>query len=154
MLARPMQWGRTMESVMEQQQESLIRMLRTHPRAAPGAESSLAAVIQSCFICAQACVACADACLAEEQRNDLVRCIRLNLDCADICFPTGRILSRQTEVEQQVVEHMLQACVAACGVCAQECGFHGEHMEHCKVCEEACRACERACNELHSTRRH
>jgi hypothetical protein len=40
---------------------------------------------------------CADACLGEEKVEMLRRCIRLNLDCADVCNATGRMLSRQQE---------------------------------------------------------
>jgi hypothetical protein len=56
----------------------------------------LARCIEACFSCGQACTACADACLAEDSVTDLARCIRLNLDCADICDVTGRVLSRQS----------------------------------------------------------
>lgn len=54
----------------------------------------LAACIDACVDCAQTCTACADACLAEDMVADLRRCIRTNLDCADICEVTGRVLSR------------------------------------------------------------
>ena len=37
---------------------------------------------------------CADDCLSEDDHADLVRCIRLDLDCADVCDATGRILTR------------------------------------------------------------
>lgn len=40
----------------------------------------------------------ADACLAEgEHLQQLVKCIHVNLDRADICEVTARELSRQTE---------------------------------------------------------
>jgi uncharacterized membrane protein len=80
-----------------------------------------------------------------------VRCIRLNLDCADVCATTGNVLSRQTAFEPAVAMAMVQACAEACRVCADECERHAEHMEHCRVCADACRGCERACNELASS---
>lgn len=81
----------------------------------------------------------------------LNRCIRLDLDCADICDATGRIVSRQTATEPQLVRAVLEACATACKLCGDECDQHGQHgMEHCRVCAEACRRCEQACNELRS----
>jgi hypothetical protein len=41
-------------------------------------------------------VSCADACLAEDLVKELTQCIRLNLDCADVCNITGRIATRRT----------------------------------------------------------
>lgn len=43
-----------------------------------------------CVECAEVCTACADACSAEGDPKMLVRCIRLNLDCADLCLATAR----------------------------------------------------------------
>jgi hypothetical protein len=123
-------------------------MLRTHPRPARVEVGALAGCIQACFDCAQSCTACADACLGEQDLQMLVRCIRLNLDCADVCGTTGRLLSRQTEADWEVLRLQLNACAAACQVCGVECEKHAEHHEHCKVCAEACRRCEQACNSL------
>ena len=44
----------------------------------------LAACIEACFDCAQTCTACADACLSEDMLAELTRCIRVNLDCANV----------------------------------------------------------------------
>lgn len=126
-------------------------MLRTHPRTRQDDSNGLSACIEACFECAQACTACADACLSEAQVKMLVRCVRLNLDCADICAVTGRLLSRQTEANQQLLHHQVQACVTACRVCGDECAQHAQHHEHCRVCAEACRRCEEACKDLLGT---
>ncbi len=124
-------------------------MLETHPQAT--ANEALARCIQRCFVCAMTCTSCADACLAEEQVHELVRCIRLNLDCADVCDVTGRVLTRQTSSEPRLAQGMLDACVPACRACAEECERHAPHHEHCRVCAEACRRCEQACEELRSS---
>jgi hypothetical protein len=123
-------------------------MIQTHPQST-GANDVLFACIRACFDCAQACTACADACLGEADPKTLDRCIRLNLDCADLCQATGRIVSRQTALDPQMIAVALQACVAACCLCGDECERHAQHgMEHCRVCAEACRACEQACDAL------
>ena len=78
--------------------------------------------------------ACADACLGEEDTRMLARCIRLNLDYADVCESTGKILSRQTAFEPEMVRAALQACAEACRLCGEKCERHAEHHEHCYVC--------------------
>lgn len=123
------------------------QMLRTHPNPTIS-DDTVAACIRACFDCAQACTACADACLGEPDPKPLVQCIRLNLDCADLCDTTGRIITRQTAFERQMVSAALHACATACRLCAEECERHAPHMEHCRVCAEACRQCERACQAL------
>ncbi|MDP8959859.1 MAG: four-helix bundle copper-binding protein, partial [Actinomycetota bacterium] len=91
----------------------------------------------------------ADACLSEQQVAELVKCIRLNLDCADVCETTGRVLSRQTEYDANLTRSLLQACAQACKTCGDECDRHASMgMEHCRVCAQACRRCEQACNDL------
>ena len=69
-------------------------MLETYPKDLGGIDTQkLAECIEACFECAQTCTACADACLAEDMVAELTQCIRLNLDCADLCETTGRVLS-------------------------------------------------------------
>lgn len=135
---------------MRQSTDYISRMLRAHPRRAGDGASALEVCITACLDCAIVCTACADACLAEEQREGLIRCIRLDADCADICEVTARVLSRQTEVERRMVEGLLSACTQACALCADECAVHAARMDHCRICEEACRACQEACGRLHA----
>jgi len=123
-------------------------MLQTHTRKPQVDAALLAQCIEACFDCAQSCTACADACLGEQQLQMLIRCIRLNLDCADVCDTTGRLLSRQTEADWGLVRAQLQACATACRVCGAECERHGGHMEHCRLCAESCRRCEEACDRV------
>lgn len=80
----------------------------------------------------------------------LARCIRLDLDCADVCDATGRILSRQTAFDMQMAGTALRACAETCRLCAEECEKHAQemNMEHCRICAEACRRCESSCNDL------
>lgn len=124
------------------------QMLQTHPGKTSMDRAALLECIQACFDCAQSCIACADACLGEKNPADMVRCIRLNQDCANVCEATGKVLSRQTAFEPQLANALLQACSVACRLCAEECGKHAKMMEHCRVCEESCRRCEEACRKL------
>ncbi len=102
---------------------------------------NLAAPI-ACIDHAQACTACADACLGEQDTQMLARCIRLDLDCADLSDATGKIPSRQAASDPT----MLRAARQECKLCGDECGQRGR--QHCAACAEACRRCEQACNAL------
>jgi hypothetical protein len=124
------------------------QMIDTHPGKAVYDRALLLDCIGACFDCAQACVACADACLGEADPKPMTACIRLNQDCADVCETTGKILSRQTALDRNVVRSIIQACQTICASCAVECERHGSAMEHCRVCADACRACERACAKV------
>ena len=122
-------------------------MLSKHPSPSKYLDQIVAAV-DSAFACEQCCTSCADACLGENGDMDLTACIRTNLDCADICAATGRVLSRQTEPSPAVLRAQLQACIAACYACADGCSEHADHHEHCRVCMECCRECSKACQAL------
>jgi hypothetical protein len=123
-------------------------MLETHPRPANIDRTQLAATIDTLIMCSEACTACADACLSEDMVGSLTTCIRLNLDCADICATTARVLSRQTGFDAAIARTQLEACATACMTCAAECAMHAGMHEHCRICAEACSRCERACREL------
>ncbi len=72
-------------------------MLDAYPADLGGIDKqALAACIDACLVCAQTCTACADACLSEEMVAELRKCIRTDLDCADVCAATGSVLSRHT----------------------------------------------------------
>jgi hypothetical protein len=78
----------------------------------------------------------------------MVKCIRLCLDCTDVCTATAGVLSRLAEYDPGATRPLLEACVAICRSCGDECERHAPHHEHCRVCEQACRRCERACQDL------
>ena len=126
-------------------------MLQSYPGTMNLDREQLARVIESLVECAQACTACADACLSEEMVADLRPCIRTDLDCADSCGTTARILSRHTGYDANITRAHLEACIAACRACGDECEQHAGMHEHCRVCAEACRACEQACRDLLAT---
>src|SRR6266496_5873271 len=81
-----------------------MAMLDTDPSQPLLDKQLLARCIDTCLECEQACTACADADLGEQMVADLVKCARLNLDCADMCQTTARVLSRQTRSEEHTSE--------------------------------------------------
>jgi Domain of Unknown Function (DUF326) len=109
--------------------------------------AQLTAAIDAISDCAQACTADTDADLSEQDVTGMVRCIRLCLDCTDVCTATAAVISRPAGYDADVTRPLLQACVAICKSCGDECERHA-HMQHCRVCAEACRRCEQACRKL------
>lgn len=126
-------------------------IIATHPHVKGNTNEPLITCIEECYDCAQTCTVCADACLGEESVATLAQCIRLNLDCADICAAAGAMASRRTGSNEAVLISSLQACAAACRSCGDECAKHARHHEHCKICAEACRRCADACDQAVSS---
>jgi hypothetical protein len=124
------------------------QMLDTYPKSINLDRTLIARCIEVLVDCSQACTACADACLSEDTVAQLVKCVRTNLDCADICDITARILSRHTGYDVYLTRAAVQACAQTCATCADECERHAQLHHHCRVCAEACRQCEQACRDL------
>ncbi|HTI85235.1 MAG TPA: four-helix bundle copper-binding protein [Alphaproteobacteria bacterium] len=122
-------------------------IISAHPDVQGNVSDVLIRCIEECFGCGQTCTSCADACLAEPKIDRLKECIRRCLDCADVCLATGRVVSRRTGSDRNVVRQMLEACAAACRYCGDVCEHHAKEHEHCRICGEECRRCERACRE-------
>ena len=93
--------------------------------------------------CAPECSHCAMACLEEDDVNMMTRCIKLDIDCADVCRLTASLLARGSEHGI----HLLKECAEICDACAEECEKHS-HMEHCKYCAEVCRHCAEECSAM------
>jgi len=123
------------------------QMIASHPSVRGRTNDLLIRCIEACYDCAQSCVACADASLGEDMVKDLIRVIRLDLDCSDICVATGQIASRRTGADPGLIRRVIETCVEACRVCAEECERYADRYEHCRMCAESCRACEQACKD-------
>jgi len=127
----------------------LSKMLSAHPHPAGSNGDEARACIEACAECTQACTVCADACLAEDDVQPLVNCIRLNLDCADVCHVTGQLMTRPSHRDAPALRSQLEACVEICRACADECESHARRgLEHCRICAEACRKCAEACERM------
>ena len=77
-------------------------LLDTYPRTFNVDAGVLAATIDALNDCAQACTADADDNLSEHNLTEMVKCIRLCLDCADVCTATVGVTSRQTDYDANV----------------------------------------------------
>lgn len=122
---------------------SIQTMIAEHPRGALETHNAaaLGRAVRSTMLCSAICTSCADACLTEPM--DMSQCIRVNLDCADLCQATSRIASRRTGHDRQLVRAVLRACIEACQRCAVECGRHAN--PHCQHCAQMCQDCAEDC---------
>lgn len=126
---------------------SIKEMIRDHPDVRDDYNEALAEAVKHAMYCAAICNSCADADLAEDM--DMSRCIRLCLDCSDVCTATYRVATRRTDHNVRVIRAMLEACITACETCAEECERH-DHP-HCQRCAKMCRECAESCRAALST---
>ena len=124
------------------------QMLDTFTRNVDVDADVLASAIDAMSDCAQACNADNAADLSEPNLADMVRCIRLCLDCTDICATAAAVTSRLVEYDPGVLRPLLESCVAICHSCGDECERHAPMHAHCRVCAQACRRGEQACRAL------
>jgi hypothetical protein len=90
------------------------QMLDSYSRTINVDNGVLAATIDALNDCAQACTADVDADLGEPNVSEMVKCIRLCLDCADVCAATVAHTSRLTEYNSRITKLLLEACAATC----------------------------------------
>ena len=89
--------------------------------------------------CINHCNYCADACLDEDNVKMMVKCIRIDRVCAEVCSTLDQLLA----TGYHDVDDLIRYCIKVCKACAEECEKH-EH-EHCKACAKACRNCASVC---------
>src|SRR5262245_11285258 len=129
--------------------ESLDDALSTASSGKPHVDTrSLAECMEACAACEIACLACADSCLTETDLVALRRCIRLDLDCADLCGTTLRLLARSIDGDARRLRAVVEACARACATCGAECHLHEIDHEHCRLCADAGRRCAERCGRV------
>lgn len=122
-------------------------LLQNHPKP-NAANDAYSKCIEACLACTIVCTVCADSCLSGGADAAMVDCVRTDLDCADLCAATARIVARQSGSGAATIRAAVEACAAVCRACAEECRSHADQHEHCKACAEACERCAEACEAL------
>jgi hypothetical protein len=122
---------------------SIQKMISEHPDvvASGHVNEPLGQAVKHAMYCSAICNSCADACLAEDM--DMSQCIRLCLDCSDVCEATYRIAMRRTGGNRELIRAQLATCIKACELCEAECAKH-DH-DHCRRCAQMCRECAEDC---------
>ncbi|RZJ68504.1 MAG: four-helix bundle copper-binding protein [Flavobacterium sp.] len=98
--------------------------------------------ISACLECVVACNHCAVSCTKEEHVHMMVKCIRLDMECAAICYGAAQLMAFESEKSGDICA----ICAEICDACAMECSQH-DH-DHCQACAEACRKCAQACRMM------
>lgn len=135
----------------EEDRMHTAQIIAMRPRVRGNLNAVLLRCIDECQDCARACTRSAVACLSESDVRQLVQCIRLDLDCADLCLAAAALGSRRTGTNRDILRGMLEICSDGCRICAEECERHAGRHEHCRTCTDACRRCERACRDAASS---
>lgn len=99
--------------------------------------------IKACDDAAKACDFCVSACLTDRNVAEMAACIKLSLDCAELCRLGSALMSRGSQFAGEVAN----LCAVACDACAADCEKHKD-MAHCAACAEACRRCAAACRKM------
>jgi hypothetical protein len=87
------------------------QMLDAYPVTVTVDADMLAATIDAVSDCAQACTADTDADLSEQILAEMVTCVRLCLNCTDICTATAGVIGRLAEYDPGYYQ------AAAAGLC-------------------------------------
>ncbi|QGU09841.1 four-helix bundle copper-binding protein [Leclercia sp. J807] len=98
--------------------------------------------IESCYLCAAACDHCAASCLEEGNLDMMRECIKLDMQCANICRLAAQFMTLNSDSSQA----LCRLCADVCQKCGDECGKH-EH-DHCQECSRACHHCAEQCRKM------
>jgi hypothetical protein len=101
-------------------------------------EELMRACIDACAACEQACTVCA---------TQLMSCSPACMNCADMCATMMRSMLRMQGMTPAVMMSMLDACIAMCQLCMDECMEHPDSAV-CMMCAQSCQACMDACMAL------
>jgi hypothetical protein len=126
--------------------QRLSAIVTQHPRSGHD-DDLLRDALVALAECALVCAVCADAC-GNEPDDGLDMCIRLDVDCATLCWSTALLLTRRPFVEPGITMRHLNTCAEMCRRCAAECDRHGDRHSHCATCAAACEQCATACERL------
>ena len=126
---------------------SIKEMIQDHPQVGADYTPELGEAIRHAMYCAAICNSCVDACNAESM--DMSECIRKCSDCSDICQAVSTVAARRTHGNTAVIKSLLEACILACKVCAEECDKHDN--PHCRRCAQMCRECFEDCVKARDT---
>jgi hypothetical protein len=98
--------------------------------------------IDACYACAAACDHCASACLSESDPGSMANCIKLDIDCAEICRLAAGYMARGSAQARRICA----VCAEICEACAAECDKFTH--DHCRECAQACRRCAEECRRM------
>ena len=91
------------------------------------------------YECQTKCKECFNACLEERSLDTLRKCLKLTVECANVCELTASSIVYEGDFRPEV----LALCIRACEECRIECSVH--NSLHCVECAALCGECTEAC---------
>lgn len=91
--------------------------------------------------CLRACEHASAMVMEEENVYPYRQSMKVTRECADICTLTIRLLERDSMFTSDV----LDICIKASRLCAEECGKFSE-INYLRECADACHKAEKACS--------
>jgi hypothetical protein len=116
--------------------------VRQPPRRTTMSHQTYQECLDACNACQVTCLHCAVACLNEPSPAELADCIRLDLDCAELCQTAVGYMARGSSQAKAVCV----LCATICQKCGAECAKHAH--DHCQTCARACEECAQACRAM------
>lgn len=98
--------------------------------------------IDACLQCAAICNHCASSCTREENMQAMAGCIRLDMECAAVCYAAAQLMSMGSDRAGE----LCRICAAICKACGEECSKHD--TQHCRECADICRRCAEECSNM------
>lgn len=98
--------------------------------------------IDICLQCASICNYCASACTQEKDVSMMAECIRLDMECAALCYTTVQVMS----IDGKTVKDICRLSGDICERCSVECAKH--QNEHCRQCAAICQRCAEECRKM------
>ncbi len=80
--------------------------------------------------------------MMEEDVKMMAACIRLDMECAAICYAAAQLMSLGSDKAKDIC----LICADICDKCAAECMHH--QTEHCQECARTCKQCAEECRKI------
>lgn len=125
-----------------------MQMMEMHSKDMPASGMDMTLMqecIEACSACEQACTMCAG---AMTMSADMAKCMGMCLNTADMTNTMMHAMMRPNGMHAESMMMMLQATVAMCSACAEECMMHADMSEDCRMCAESCRQSAMACQKM------
>ena len=125
-----------------------MQMMEMHQKDMPMTGMDMAMMqecIEACSACEQACTICSGSMM---MMPEMAKCNSMCMNTADTTNTMMRMMMRPNGMHTASMMAMLQATIAMCTACAEECMTHADMHDDCRMCAEACRQCAAACQKM------
>lgn len=93
------------------------------------------------YECQTKCKSCFNRCLEEQSLDVMRKCLKLTVECANVCELTASSIMFEGDFSPE----MLEICISSCEACRIECSTHNNI--YCAECAAMCGECSEACRK-------